>query len=220
MCAKAAFILQGKSSPHYRPNKVIETDKVIIVNARYTFLTGKKLDQKLYRHHSGYPGGLKEITARNYLEKNPCEMVWRSVKGMLPKNRMRPDFLGKLKIFEEGGHDLQRLGIPQFGQMKPIDYNELAGIPEDPEKRKKLKIVYSNVQDIDKYCNYYLFIILVSEYKDIPKELNPDLYKTPTLRAQNQTRVNTSALANIERFKRSFRRKHLRRIKNMNYRLI
>ena len=53
MCAKIAFIIQGKSSPHYRPNKVEYKDKIIVINGKYTFLTGKKLTNKLYRHHTG-----------------------------------------------------------------------------------------------------------------------------------------------------------------------
>jgi large subunit ribosomal protein L13 len=133
MCAKIAFILQGKSSPHYRANKVDQKDKCIVINARYTYLTGKKNDQKLYRHHTGYPGGLVEIKAKLYMEENPIEMVTRSIKGMLPKNKMRPDFLAKLKVYGENAPELETLKLPQFGIVKPIDYNKVFGI--DPDKQ-------------------------------------------------------------------------------------
>lgn len=160
MCAKAAFIIQGKSSPHYRPNKIVGNDKIVIVNARYTYLTGKKITQKLYRHHTGFPGGLKEIPAKLYLEEKPEEMVTRSIKGMLPKNKMRAEYLKKVIIFAEGGHNLN--GLPQFGSVKPIDYNKILGtdIATDPAQRKQLKIIGSNVseEDIRAKCKYSIYI--------------------------------------------------------------
>ena len=75
MSTRAAFILQGKHTPLFRNNKVENKDKIVIVNARYTKLTGKKLLQKKYYKHSSYPGNLQEITAKDYLLKNPSEMV-------------------------------------------------------------------------------------------------------------------------------------------------
>jgi large subunit ribosomal protein L13 len=133
MCAKIAFIIQGKTSPHYRANKVEYKDQCIVINSKYTYLTGKKFEQKLYRHHTGYPGGLVEIKAKTYMEKNPIEMITRSVKGMLPKNKMRPEFLSKLKVYPENAEELESLKLPQFGIIKPVDYNKIFGIDHDKE---------------------------------------------------------------------------------------
>jgi large subunit ribosomal protein L13 len=153
MCAKIAFIIQGKNSPHYRPNKVVGNDRCIILNGKNAYFTGKKLEQKLYRHHSGYPGGLKEIKARHYLERNATEMLMRSIKGMLPKNKMRPDYLAKVTIYEEGGHDLQKFGLPQFANMKPIDYNEVLGLTKlEQGGDSGFTFIETNVNDMDVEC--------------------------------------------------------------------
>jgi large subunit ribosomal protein L13 len=168
MCSKIAFIIQGKSSPHYKPNFVEFKDKCIILNAKYAYLTGKKLTQKYYKYHTGYPGGLKSIRTKDYLERNPKEMILTSIKGMLPKNKMRPDYLSKVEIIPEGGHDYIKLGLPQFGKMHPLDYNEIFGFknmnPENtvithstyeqnniPERFKNFKHVYDETLTKPRY---------------------------------------------------------------------
>jgi hypothetical protein len=85
-------------------------------------------------------------------------MITRSIKGMIPKNRMRMLYLSKLKIYEEGGHDLHNLGLPQFAPVKSIDYNEIFGFNYD---KKNLAIKNSNIspEEIDETCKRFFLIL-------------------------------------------------------------
>jgi large subunit ribosomal protein L13 len=100
--------LRGKGKPAYTPH-VDTGDFVIVVNAEKIAVTGKKLDDKMYYRHSGYPGGLKERTLRVQLERQPTEVIRKAVKGMLPKNRLARQQLTKLKVYAgpEHPHDAQ-----------------------------------------------------------------------------------------------------------------
>ena len=95
LATEVAKILRGKHKAIYTPH-VDTGDFVIIVNAEKVVLTGKKLDQKLYRHHSLYPGGLKETPYRRLFETKPEQPVYLAVKGMLPKNSLGRKMLKKL----------------------------------------------------------------------------------------------------------------------------
>jgi large subunit ribosomal protein L13 len=97
-----ADTLRGKRKPQYTPH-VDTGDFVVVVNAEKIHVTGNKLDQKIYRH-SGYPGGLKERTLREQLERRPTEVLRKAVKGMLPKNRLAAQQLTKLKIYAGPEH--------------------------------------------------------------------------------------------------------------------
>ncbi len=99
VASKAAYVLRGKHKPTYTPH-VDSGDNVIIINAGKINLTGDKLDKKIYYNHSGYPGGLRERTARVMKEKYPVEMVERAVKGMLPKGRLGRQMYTKLFVYE------------------------------------------------------------------------------------------------------------------------
>ena len=103
VAAKAAYILRGKNKPTYTPH-VACGDNVIIINAEKVKLTGNKLEDKIYYNHSGYPGGLRERTAKTMVEKYPVEMVERAVKGMLPKNRLGRQMYKKLFVYEGAEH--------------------------------------------------------------------------------------------------------------------
>ena len=92
---------QGK--PQYTPH-VDTGDFVIVVNAEKIHVTGQKLDQKMVRRHSGYPGGLKERTLREQLQRRPTEVIRKAVKGMLPKNRLAAAQLRKLKVYAGPEH--------------------------------------------------------------------------------------------------------------------
>ncbi len=109
VATKAAHILRGKHKVTYTPY-VNCGDAVIIINAGKVNLTGDKLNKKIYYNHSGFPGGLRERTARTMKEKYPVEMVERAVKGMLPKNRLGRDMYRKLFVFEgaEHNHEAQK----------------------------------------------------------------------------------------------------------------
>ena len=98
-----ADTLRGKRKPQYTPH-VDTGDFVVVVNAEKIAVTGNKLDQKMYYRHSGYPGGLKERTLREQLERRPTEVIRMAVKGMLPKNRLAARQLTKLKIYVGPDH--------------------------------------------------------------------------------------------------------------------
>lgn len=103
MCAKIAAILRGKNKAYYTPH-VDTGDYVIVINADKVVLTGKKLDQKMYDHYTGYPGGLKEEAAGNLLKRRPEVLVERAVKGMLPKNRLGRKMYKKLYVYASAEH--------------------------------------------------------------------------------------------------------------------
>jgi large subunit ribosomal protein L13 len=103
LASKLAYLLQGKHRPDFTPH-VDQADFFVIINADKIKLTGKKLDQKVYWRHSGYMGGLKLETARKLLEKKPEMLIHLAVKRMLPRNRMRPKLLKKLKIYAGPTH--------------------------------------------------------------------------------------------------------------------
>ena len=95
--------LRGKHSPLFTPH-ADTGDWIVVINADKVVLTGRKLDQKIYYRHSGYIGGLKEITARKLLEKRPEDLIRFAVKGMLPKNRLGQKLYGKLKVYSGASH--------------------------------------------------------------------------------------------------------------------
>ena len=103
VASKAAHILRGKHKPTFTPH-VNCGDAVVIINAGKVNLTGDKLEKKVYYNHSGYPGGLRERTAKVMKEKYPVEMVERAIKGMLPKNRLGRKMYKKLFVYEGAEH--------------------------------------------------------------------------------------------------------------------
>lgn len=109
VAAKVAHVLRGKHKPTYTPH-VDCGDFVIVTNASKIVLTGNKLDDKMYYNHSGYPGGLRERTAREMKENYPIEMMERAVKGMLPKGRLGRQMYKKLFVYadEEHPHTAQK----------------------------------------------------------------------------------------------------------------
>ena len=106
MAAQIAKKLRGKDKPIFTPH-VDTGDFVIVVNAEKVRLTGKKWDNKIYYHHSGYMGGMKQITAKELLQKKPEELIRHAVKGMLPKNRLGRKLLKKLKVYAGPNHPHQ-----------------------------------------------------------------------------------------------------------------
>jgi large subunit ribosomal protein L13 len=103
LASEVASWLRGKRNPMYTPH-VDTGDSVIVINAAKIKLTGRKLDQKNYYHHSGYVGGLKTITARKLLEKKPENVIITAVRGMLPKNRLGRKMCKKLKVYAGTDH--------------------------------------------------------------------------------------------------------------------
>ena len=104
--SEVAKILRGKHKPTFTPH-VDTGDYVIVLNADKIVLTGHKLDNKLYRHHSGYIGSLKEIKYRHFLAKNPEKVFELAVKRMLPKNTLGRQMFKKLKVYAGSEHQHQ-----------------------------------------------------------------------------------------------------------------
>ena len=104
LASEVAKILRGKHKPEYTP--YVDTgDYVIILNADKVVLTGKKLEQKYHRYHTGWPGGLKEIKYRHFMEKSPEKAVELAIKGMLPKNSLGRAMFRKLKVYKGDKHN-------------------------------------------------------------------------------------------------------------------
>ena len=109
LTSEIAKVLRGKNKPIYTPH-VDTGDYVIVVNADKVKVTGKKLEQKIYYHHSDYVGGMKETTLKVMLEKKPTEVVRLAVKGMLPKGTLGRHMLDKLHVYAgpEHNHEAQK----------------------------------------------------------------------------------------------------------------
>ena len=116
LATRIADTLRGKNKPQYTPH-VDTGDFVVVVNAEKIHVTGKKLDDKIYYRHSGYPGGLKQRTLREQLDRRPTEVIRIAVKGMLPKNKLAARQLTKLKVYAgpEHPHEAQ---APQTLEVK------------------------------------------------------------------------------------------------------
>jgi large subunit ribosomal protein L13 len=114
LASEVARVVRGKHKPIYSPS-VDVGDYVIIINAEKVRVTGRKMDQKMYYRHSGYPGGLKEVSLRRMLEEQPTRVIEHAVRGMLPKNRLGRAMLKKVKIYagEDHPHEAQ--------QPEPLD---------------------------------------------------------------------------------------------------
>ncbi len=106
LSSEVASILRGKNKPTYTPH--LDTgDNVIIINADKIKVTGKKLDQKIYYHHSDYVGGMKETTLREKMDKKPEDVIYLAVKGMLPKGPLGRQMIKKLHVYAGPEHEHQ-----------------------------------------------------------------------------------------------------------------
>lgn len=119
MATEIASILRGKTKPTYAPH-MDSGDFVVVINAERIALSGRKWSQKMYYHHSGYPGGIKGITAEKLRQKRPEDIVRKAVWGMLPKNRLGRKLIKKLKVYAGPEH-------PHTAQ-KPEPFQVEAGV--------------------------------------------------------------------------------------------
>ncbi len=106
VATEAAKLLRGKHKPTFTPNMDVG-DNVIIINCSKAILTGNKLNQKVYRHHSGYIGGMKETSAKDMLKDNPEKAMFLAIKGMLPHNSLGRESLKKLRVYSGSEHENQ-----------------------------------------------------------------------------------------------------------------
>lgn len=103
VATQVAKLLTGKGKPQF--TKHIDCgDFVVVINAKDTYATGNKPDEKMYYHHSHFPGGLKELTFKQKMEKDPTHALTHAVRGMLPVNRLRDERLKRLKVYEGAEH--------------------------------------------------------------------------------------------------------------------
>jgi len=114
VATEVAVLLRGKHKATFTPN-VDCGDFVIVINAGKAFFTGKKLDQKFYRHHTGWVGGLKEVNYRTMMSKNPAFVMELAVKGMIPNNVIGRSALRRLRVYEGAEHN--------HAAQKPEVYN-------------------------------------------------------------------------------------------------
>ena len=115
LAAEVAKVLRGKNKPEFTPH--IDTgDNVIVINAEKIKVTGKKLDQKVYYHHSDYVGGMKETTLREMMAKKPEQVIELAVKGMLPKGPLGRTMIKKLHVYAgaEHAHQAQKPEVSTF----------------------------------------------------------------------------------------------------------
>jgi large subunit ribosomal protein L13 len=112
LASRIAPILRGKHKPVFVPNQDVG-DYVIVINCGEIAVTGNKLDEKMYYHHSGYPGGLSEINLRDQLKKFPDRPITAAVRGMLPNGAMGRNMLKKLKVYAGSEH-------PHIGQKPKV----------------------------------------------------------------------------------------------------
>ncbi len=103
LASRAATLLSGKHKAFYAPF-LITGDHVVIINADKIKLTGQKLDQKIYYRHTGYPGGLKQVSARRIFESRPERIIEEAVLGMLPKNKLRKKMARRLRVYAGTEH--------------------------------------------------------------------------------------------------------------------
>jgi large subunit ribosomal protein L13 len=104
VATEAAKLLRGKHKPTFTPN-IDVCDHFIILNCNKVILTGNKMNEKVYRHHSGYIGGMREVSAKDMLEKNPEKAMMLAVKGMLPHNSLGTAQLKKLRVYAGSEHE-------------------------------------------------------------------------------------------------------------------
>ena len=104
MCTQIAMILRGKNKPTYTPH-VDCGDYVIVINAEKITVTGNKMKEKIYKRHTGYPGGLRETTMEEMLVKHPTEVVRHAVKGMMPNGKLGRQMYKKLKVYAGSEHE-------------------------------------------------------------------------------------------------------------------
>jgi large subunit ribosomal protein L13 len=114
LASRIAPILKGKHKPAYTPHLDCG-DYIVVINADKVRVTGRKMDQKFYYRHSGYPGGLRSISLREQLDKFPERVLESAVKGMLPKNRLGRRMIKKLKVYAGDSHP------HQAQQPKPLE---------------------------------------------------------------------------------------------------
>eukprot|EP00347_Sterkiella_histriomuscorum_P023073 403336055 len=201
MAAQIAVFVRGKHKPQYTMNRYDLGDRVVVVNASKVMVTGKKKSQKLYRHHTGYVGGLKEIVMEDLIERDPCQIIRRAVKGMLPKNTIREIMLDHNLFIHEGlyhNHIAQKL--PQFVEQKPEDINEKINL----FRMDKSKLV--GIYDSDP-------LNPPEEFKDVKRDIDNEI-DSPFGSIKKTHHISRKQIQSSINVQRSFR--HLKKYRQHN----
>lgn len=106
LASQIAFVLQGKNKPNYQPGVPVG-DRVVVINAAKVKISGNKIDQKVYHHHTGYIGGLKTVSMRSKMDEKPEDVIKAAVKGMLPKNNFSRKLMTRIRVFADEKHELE-----------------------------------------------------------------------------------------------------------------
>ncbi|MDH4228762.1 MAG: 50S ribosomal protein L13 [Nitrospirota bacterium] len=106
LASRLASVLRGKHKPTFTPHEDLG-DHIVVINAEKVRLTGNKMKDKMYRHHTGYIGGLKEFSAEKLMQRDPTRIITLAVRGMLPKNRLGRDMATKLRVYAGTAHPHQ-----------------------------------------------------------------------------------------------------------------
>lgn len=142
----SAGFLRGKNKPNHCARKDGEHgDYVVVINAQSQYVTGRKLDQKKYFKHTGYVGSLQETSLRIMLERKPEEVMYRAIKGMIPKNKLREDIIKKrLFLYNGPYHPHFKQGLPQFMEREHNDINEDFDFGKLVDRRHNYKVVFES----------------------------------------------------------------------------
>jgi large subunit ribosomal protein L13 len=164
MATKAAMFLMGKHKPTFDPKRTMELgDKIIVVNGGDIKVTGRKRYQMIFRSHTQYAGGLKEILFKDLMEKDPQDLVRRVIKGMLPRNRTRKFLLERITVHKGQYHNHQGQHLPQFINQPLPDPNKLYGTI-DMDNLQNYKIVYESNPEQP-----------LEEFKDVERDYDENL---------------------------------------------
>lgn len=140
VATQIAFHLMGKNKPLVSPN-LDSGDFVVALNAKDIKVTGKKLDQKLYQRHSGYPGGFRELTLKELMAKDPRKVIEHAVKGMLPKNKLRQPRMRRLRVYIDSTHkyEAQFKTKENSKDVKTVKATQIKKAPKSKEVTKPKK---------------------------------------------------------------------------------
>jgi large subunit ribosomal protein L13 len=165
--------IRGKHKPGYEENNFKNGDKCVVVNMADPLMTGRKRQLKIYRHHTGFPGGLKEITFKEMREKDPERILERAVLGMLPKNSLREKMIKEnLVMFKEPYHNYGNI-LPQFTEPIPGDINDDLG--------------FNNMTPENTIIQYTSNGEVPEEFKDFPMEIDDTIDIPMTIRKKTHT---------------------------------
>lgn len=164
MAIKAAKFLMGKHKPNYDPKKMLENgDRIIVVNGGNIKVTGRKRTQWIFRHHTQYSGGLKEIVFEDLMERDCEQLVKRVIRGMMPHNRTRKFLLDRIVVHKGQYHPHEAQGIPQFINQPLPDPNEMLHLV-DKDNINDYKIVYESDPNMD-----------VEEFKGVERDIDENV---------------------------------------------